>query len=64
MAPRLAAGGFVVILSPAELPTEFRVAGLWLPKVADPRIANRFTLTMASVGLVGLTILYLRTRNP
>ena len=64
MAPRLAAGGFVVILSPAELPTGFRVAGFWLPKVADPSIANRFTLTMASVGLVGLTILCLRTRNP
>ena len=64
MAPRLAAGGFVVILSPAELPTEFRVVGFWLPKVAEPRIANRLILTMASVDLVGLTILNLRTRNP
>ena len=64
MAPRLSARTFVVVLSPADAPAEFRAEGFWLPKVAEPRIANRLILTMASVDLVGLTILSLRTRNP
>jgi hypothetical protein len=64
MAPRLSAGTFVVFLTPADPPAEIRAEGFWLPKVAEPRMANRFILTMASVELVGLTILSLRTRNP
>ena len=64
MAPRLSAGAFVVFLTPADPPAEARAEGFWLPKVAEPRMANRFVLTMASVELVGLTILSLRTRNP
>jgi hypothetical protein len=64
MAPKLSAGTFVVVLSPADPPAEIRAEGFWLPKVAEPRIANRLVLTMASVDLVGLTILSLRTCNP
>ncbi len=64
MAPKLSAETFVVVLTPADPPAEIRAEGFWLPKVAEPRIANQLILTMASVELVGLTILSLRTRNP
>jgi hypothetical protein len=64
MAPRLPAETFVIVLSTADPPTGVRAEGFWFSKVAEPRIANRLILTIASVDLVGLTILSLRTRNP
>jgi len=55
MAPWLPGKTFVVVPA-AECPALVRVAGFWFPKVAVPRIANLFTLTMASAELVGLTM--------
>ena len=64
MAPRLPAETFVIVLSTADPPAGNRAEGFWFSRVAEPRIANRLILTIASVDLVGLTILSLRTRNP
>ncbi len=55
MAPWLPGKTFVVVPA-ADIPALARVLGFWFSKVAVPRIANLFTLTMASVELVGLTM--------
>ncbi len=55
MAPWLPGRTFVVVPA-AELPAADRVLGFWLSKVAAPRTANLFILTIASVDFVGLTI--------
>ncbi len=55
MAPWLPGKTFVVVLA-AELPAPDRVLGFWFSKVAAPRTANRFILTIASVEFVGLTM--------
>ena len=63
MAPWLAGKTFVVVPS-AEFPAPARVSGFWDSKVAAPRIANRFILTMASEDFVGLTMMEQEPATP
>ena len=63
MAPWLAGKTFVVVPS-ADFPAPARVSGFWDSKVAAPRIANRFVLTMASEDFVGLTMMEQEPATP
>ncbi len=63
MAPWLPGKTFVVVPA-AELPAPCRVLGIWFSKVAAPKTANRFILTIASAEFVGFTMTKLEPATP